>query len=180
MRRTINILIPTLVVALVAGAFSFERERQEQREAYQAVQDDLVRLRGQAAYRGAMRQVPVSRTGFPLDMRDAWFNGEALPLNVLLPGRRCWLDIAPPGDMFEHPPDPVAFRLDQAGFWYNPNLGVVRARVPWGHSVVQALAAYNRVNGTDLEQLPSASSDGRRPRAHDLHVGAQTALVRRP
>ena len=45
-----------------------------------------------------------------------------------------------------------------AGFWYNPHLGVVRARVPVMVSDVESLELYNRVNGTRLASIFGATS----------------------
>jgi hypothetical protein len=47
-------------------------------------------------------------------------------------------------------------------FWYNPALGVVRARVPRTLSDAEALELYNEVNGTRLQELTAlAGSDER-------------------
>ena len=171
MRLTINIMIPVMVLGLVAGVIFYDRSQRQEVNVYRQAQDELTRLRGQATYRGAMREVRVSRAGFPQVVREEWFEGESLPTNVLIPGRQCWLDIAPPGDMFEHPPDPIAFRSSQGGFWYNPNIGVIRARVPWKNSTKEALAAYNRVNGSDLKAFPVAGDISKRqPLAHTRFV----------
>ncbi len=37
-----------------------------------------------------------------------------------------------------------------AQFWYNPNTGVLRARVPADVSDATALKWYNHINGTNL------------------------------
>ena len=170
MRLTLNILIPMMAVGLVTGVIVYDRAQRHGDRTYLAVQRDLTRLRGQAAYHGALRDVAVSRAGFPWAIDEEWFAGESLPANTLVPGQQNWLDIAPPGDMFEHPPDPIAFEPSQGGFWYNPNLGVLRARVPWEHSPARALDAYNRVNGTSLKQLPPSGNTKRRPRVHKTPV----------
>jgi hypothetical protein len=43
----------------------------------------------------------------------------------------------------------------RAGYWYNPNQGIVRARVPVGISDDRALRLYNRINGTALTSIYS-------------------------
>ena len=169
MRLAINVLIPVMVVSLVAGIVAYDCLQRDRQDTRLTVQQDLVRLRGQAAYHGAMRRTAVTRAGFPRAIRREWFGGESLPVNRLIPGRHCWLDVAPSGDMVDHPPDPIAFRSTQGGFWYNPNIGVVRARVPWQHSVEQALRTYNTLNHTNLTHLPVANPD-RRPRPSKLFV----------
>lgn len=173
MRLAINLLIPVMVVSLVVGIVAYDCLQRHRQDTWLAVQQDLVRLRGQAAYHGAMRRMAVTKAGFPRAIRRQWFGGESLPVNHLIPDRHCWLDVAPSGDMFDHPPDPIAFRSTQGGFWYNPNIGVVRARVPWQHSVEQALRMYNKLNGTNLTHLPVANPK-RQPRSSKLFVPVRT------
>ena len=162
MRLAVNLLIPVMVVLLIAGVLVYDHVKRRTRDTHLTVQQDMVRLRGQAAYHGAMRRMAVTKAGFPRIVREEWFGGEPLPANVLVPGSHPWLDVAPQGDMAEHPPDPIAFGPDQGGFWYNPNIGVVRARVPWEHSIPKALETYNKVNRTSLARLPAADP-GRQP-----------------
>jgi len=169
MRLAINLLIPVMVVALVAGIVAYDCLQRHRQDTRLSVQQDMVRLRGQAAYHGAMRRTAVTKAGFPRAIRSQWFGGESLPVNRLMPGRHCWLDVAPSGDMFDHPPDPIAFRSTQGGFWYNPNIGVVRARVPWQHSVEEALQIYNKLNRTNLTHLPGTDCK-RQPRPSKLFV----------
>ena len=169
MRLAINLLIPVMVVLLVAGVVVYDHVQRQTRDTHQTVRQDLVRLRGQAAYHGAMRRTAVTKAGFPSVIRKEWFAGEPLPTNVLVVGRHRWLDVAPSGDMSEHPPDPIVFGPDQGGFWYNPNIGVVRARVPWEHSVTKALAMYNKLNFTSLTRLPTGDPS-RRPQPSDVVV----------
>jgi hypothetical protein len=164
MRRSTNLLIPLLVVALASWALAYDRGRRQLEQTYELTRFDLANLRAQAAYRGALHEVAVTRAGFARQIKKDWFAGESIPHNRLIRQQQRWLDIAVPGDLFEHPPDPIAYRTEQAGFWYNPNLGIVRARVPWQHSNGLALEAYNRVNGTDLEQLPGNRNQRARAR----------------
>ena len=173
MRLATSLLIPVMVVLLVAGVIAYDHVQRQTRDRHSAVQQDLVRLRGQAAYRGAVRQTAVTKAGFPTIICEEWFAGEPLPTNILVPGPHPWLDVAPSGDMSEHPPDPIVFGPDQGGFWYNPNIGVVRARVPWDHSAAKALEMYNKLNFTSLTRLPTADPS-RRPRPLDV-VARQAA-----
>ena len=67
-------------------------------------------------------------TPFPARISPLWFDRD-VPFNSLVSGRQPWIDVAPPGDMTDNPPDPVIQKAEQAGFWYNPNRGIIRARV---------------------------------------------------
>jgi hypothetical protein len=71
-----------------------------------------------------------------------------------VPARQPWLDIAPPGDKSDHPSDPVITRGTQAGFWYNPNRGLFRARVAPQFNEEDTLELYNRLNNSNLRALP--------------------------
>jgi len=82
-------------------------------------------------------------------MIDAsWFGGE-IPRNPLLSEDRPWIDIAPYEDRhLEHPRDPVAKDDHAAMFWYNPHLGIVRARVCPLDTAEETQALYDVVNGS--------------------------------
>ena len=83
-------------------------------------------------------------------------------MNTAVPGRQPWLDIAPQGDHSYHPPDAVITRSDQAGFWYNPNRGIFRARVMPQWSPSATLQLYNQLNSVELEDLPQFSDSPER------------------
>ena len=57
-------------------------------------------------------------------------------------------------DQSGHPPDSVAKSFRDAEFWYNPNAGRFRARVPPQFSNRETLKLYNQINGTHLLRLP--------------------------
>src|SRR5690606_29054642 len=99
--------------------------------------------------------------------------------------------VAPEGDTHDHPPDPVLISKEQAGFWYNPALGVFRARVPQQVTAQETLTLYNRVNGTALLSLPVSDDPARQPQrpawgairarpAGSLTLGADATGVVRP
>ena len=84
-------------------------------------------------------------------------------MNVLVPGWHPWLDVAPKGDLELHPPDPVVIGPDQAGLWYNPSSGVVRARVIDQGTDTATLKLYNEINETALVVLSTDNNLSRRP-----------------
>jgi type II secretory pathway pseudopilin PulG len=167
MRLLIDTLIALMLVGILAGIVVYHQRESRQLQRYQQVHAALAQLHEKALYQGALGDEPTTQTGFPATVSPLWFHGD-LPLNVLVPGRHAWVDIAPPGDMSEHPPDPVCIKPQQAGFWYNPNRGIFRARVPEQHSESLTLAEYNRINTTYLKQLPLHYDSARRPVALQL------------
>ncbi len=168
MRLVIDTLIAFMLVLVFMGIVVHQRTQAQMLDRIGTVHHCLMRLHEQAILHGAMDDVATTDVGFPVALSPLWFAEEGLPANIMVPGRQPWLDIAPPGDHGEHPPDPVIYRPDQAGFWYNPNLGIFRARVPWAYSVDDAIELYNDLNGTDLLRLPTSSDPSRHPVLYHL------------
>jgi hypothetical protein len=52
---------------------------------------------------------------------------------------------------------------EQAGFWYNPNRGVVRARVAPQFTQRATLDLYNELNNVALKDLPPPQNAGQKP-----------------
>jgi hypothetical protein len=94
--------------------------------------------------------------GWPVTIQPEWFEGTA-PRNPFLVGKRPWVEVATPTEaLLMHP----VIRCDTSGqfaeFWYNPYLGIVRARVPYLRSDRETLVLYNDINDADLASLFSA------------------------
>ena len=149
MRLLIDSLIALMLIAILAGILLHHRHAAQTRVDHQTVQQALAQLSAETIYHAALGEVELNDRGFPTQVRRKWF-GENLPVNVLAPDGQPWLDLAPPGHTADQPPDPIITSPKQAGFWYNPNLGIFRARVPAALSNQQAVEIYNRVNGTKL------------------------------
>ena len=175
MRLIIDTLIAVMLIALLTTVLMQREAGQLRVDRAQQVHQSLVRLREQAVYHGALGQVKVSKAGFPLTVSPKWFGMHGLPTNVMAPGRQPWLDIAPPGDTGAHPPDPIITGPRQAGLWYNPNLGIVRARVRQNVSSTRALANYNRLNGTSMSDFPRGGDPDRTPTPHPLQQRVASA-----
>ncbi len=161
-RLMVDALIGLLLVGVLASVILYRREQHQKNERYEAVVKALDRLHDQAEYHGVLAVRQTGRTGFPSVMSPLWFRS-GLPMNVAVPGWHPWLDIAPPGDMSIHPPDPIITEQVQAGFWYNPNKGVFRARVERQWSESATLSLYNRLNQTQLLAMPISASANRQP-----------------
>jgi type II secretory pathway pseudopilin PulG len=175
MRLLVDCLIVLMLLAVLALVFGERRRAQHRIDQLGQVYRALSRLQEQARYHGAMDQAlrcsasggqaanSASEVGgMPELVSPAWF-GSDLPHNVMVGGTQPWLDIAPPGDTADDPPDPVIHRPDQAGFWYNPARGVFRARVAPQFSEQETLDLYNELNNRNLTGLPTSNDPARRP-----------------
>lgn len=165
MRILIDSLIGLMLVAVVVCVVVLNNDRKQGEQDVVQVKDALVQLDKQAEYRTALQSAMAGQDTMLVHLHQEWF-GDDVPTNVLLDPNHPWIDLAPPGDLGIHPPDPVATHLGQAGFWYNPTTGIFRARVKPTANEGQTLALYNQINGTSLgsfEQIPDPS---RQPIAH--------------
>ena len=163
MRLVVDTIIALMLVAILGGVLLYHRQQTQTIERVQAMHRALARLHETALYHGAMGEPTSSATGFPLNISPGWFDGN-LPTNALVTPRHPWIDVAPADDGEEHPPDPVCTRPGQAGFWYNPNRGIFRARVPAQLTDVETLEFYNQINNSYLKQLPRGDDPARAPR----------------
>ncbi len=193
MRRLIDIFVVLVVIAVVVFVVQSRRSVETSATTAQEVQQSITRLYERAAYYGALESSTRStRTLWPVAMMPEWF-GESLPTNGMLSDvhphgstqtnayLRPWIDVAPPGDHGAHPPDPVAVRRDQAQFWYNPNVGLFRARVPAHLGEDQALSLYNQLNGVQVAELHRDTDPARTPLAYTPgHTPSATLATREP
>jgi len=153
MRRTVNILAVILAVAL--GAWYAWRGVHQRLDAQRiaSVSDEVRRLRRMIAYHAGVADADINEFGWPTDVDPAWFDDDP-PINTLLPRDHPWLEIASREDgALQHPPRIIALRITDAGFWYNPLRGIVRARVPAGISDQSALKMYNAINHTSATSI---------------------------
>lgn len=165
MRIVIDIMIGLMLVAVVAGGLYLYNSQANSKRQVASVRAALQQLQEQAAYHTTVQSAMAGRDVLLVHLHEQWF-GEDVPANVLVDGDRPWIDLAPPGDLGEHPPDPVVTSQAQAGFWYNPTTGTFRARVSPATSEAQTLALYNEVNGTGLEAFDVIPDTSRKPLAH--------------
>ncbi|MEK6701160.1 MAG: hypothetical protein AABZ53_02780 [Planctomycetota bacterium] len=113
----------------------------------------LSRIRQEIKARAALASSELSPRGWPMTLRSEWF-GEENPTNPLLPFGKEWIEIALPSEeMLTHP----SLRCDMtgtlSGLWYNPYLGIVRARVPLLQTEYDSVLLYNQLNGSDITAL---------------------------
>ena len=87
---------------------------------------------------------------YPARIEATWFRGNKLPHHPLNGGSIPDVHVFN-GDNRQHPSHKT---LDLYGaYWYNPVVGVVRARVPVSPSAAQIIAQYNEVNQAALTTL---------------------------
>jgi len=161
MRLMVDSLIALMLAAILGGVLVYHTRHQAQARRYESVRRALASLQEQVAVHAAV-DAESGKYEFPQFIAPDWFHG-AVPVNVLMPGRHAWIDIAPPGDRNDHPPDPVFNQKQQAGFWYNPSRGIFRARVPRQLTEEDTLRVYNLVNGAGLSAIPHSQDPKRRP-----------------
>lgn len=187
MRLIIDSLVALALVAVVVIYFAQQRSGDRVLEREEQVRANLETLHERTAFHAALRWGQYLQnderpaTKYPVEVDPAWFGG-AQPGNAVAErdaeGRdRPWLDVAPTGDWSEHPPDPVLVRPGQAGFWYNPNNGVFRARTPLEAGDAMTLARYNRLNDTALAELPRDTDPQRQPLAYTPGRSPGSALA---
>jgi len=165
MRLVIDSLIVIMLLAVLGGVVILHKNRKQGERELAQTQQALSALHAQTAYQSTVKSAMAGHEQVLVYIEPAWF-GEQMPENQLVRGDRPWLDLAPPGDVGEHPPDPIILNDQQAAFWYNPTLGVFRARVEPQLSEAKTLELYNQVNTCQLLAFDVVPSADRRPMAH--------------
>ncbi|MCA9271969.1 MAG: hypothetical protein KDA31_02870 [Phycisphaerales bacterium] len=158
MRRVVD-LVGVLVVAGIAGGYyAHTRLNDSENEQLEETRTAVERLKGEVVIRSQSGQADVNPRGWSATVVPAWFGGE-LPKNTLLSEDRPWVEIAPVEHAnWEHPKPVYDESGHDAAFWYNPALGIVRARVPMMPTDKRTIDAYNRVNSTSVKTLSPAGS----------------------
>lgn len=153
MRLVIDSLVALMLTALLASIVLSNRGEQDWYQDIEVATVDLHRLQREIYLQAALADVPLSDRGFPITVDPEWFQG-SLPRNPLLGPDHPWLEVASAVHQhLMHPPKRMAADRSTAKFWYNPQFGVVRARVSSELSEEEALALYNQVNGCRLPNL---------------------------
>lgn len=165
MRIVIDSLIGLMLVGVVATALYLHHQEKQDEQTVAQVRDALSLLDEKTDYQTAVQSAMSGQDTLIVHIDPEWF-GDATPQNSLLDDEHPWIDLAPPGDLGVHPPDPVVTGPKQAGFWYNPTVGVFRARVTPQASEAKTLALYNKVNDTVLPGFEQLPDPGRAPVAH--------------
>lgn len=165
------------------GVYIHQRDAAEQARLIRLTQERLRQIERQVSLH-AIVEGEINHYGFPAEIDPAWFENN-VPTHPMLSGDRPWVEIAAERDQsLWDPPDRVADDGD-AAFWYNPRLGVVRARVPQMLSDLKTLETYNLINGSRLADLfavdrPEPEESTRRRAAPRTDGGSQVRLISPP
>lgn len=158
MRLIIDSLVAMMLVGVVAGIALHHRHNKEIEERLELARSEVQRLQSQIALQAAMENSSLSSRGYPATIDASWF-GDNVPVNLLLPEGHPWVQLATEFERDEeHPRKRIATHPGVAQFWYNPYLGIVRARVPADVSDATALRLYNYVNDSSLASIFPSSN----------------------
>lgn len=148
MRRFVDILA-LLTVLAVAGWWWMSHTTVAEPTGIDETRVAVDTMRAQVVLRSYSGRETINAVGWPESIDPAWF--DELPRNALLDGNRPWLEIASEAQSgWRHPRPVFATDREHAAFWYNPRLGIVRARVTLEPTDAITVDRYNRVNGTSL------------------------------
>lgn len=156
MRMIVDGLIVVMIGAVALSVMAHDQTESRHQQRLDEVRQAMAEMHVKARVHGSMDDVEATRHGFSITLEEQWFRPRP-PHNVLLSADRPWLDIAQDGDNAQHPKDPVAYGPEQAAFWYNPEYGIIRARVAPQLSKSETLRLYNEVNLSALREIPSAA-----------------------
>lgn len=147
-------------LVLISGAILYFKTSQEKDALIERTSAELRRVELEMKYRAAAKLPGLNAKGWPAVIEEAWFRGPSgTPRNPLVSPERPWIDLASEEEAdLDNPMVKMTADPHLAGFWYNPNLGVVRARVPVMVSDDETLDIYNRVNGTHLASIFGAAT----------------------
>jgi hypothetical protein len=158
MRRAVDVVAAVAAIAVACGLGAFYYLQHQDDLQIKEVAGGLRRFEQVLVFKGASKESEVSERGWPLTVDPHWF-GAGPPQNLLVTPDRPWLEVATPEQAtMSDPPLRVAIGTQVSAFWYNPYKGIVRARVPIAISDRRALELYNRVNGTNLDNLYCADA----------------------
>ena len=159
MRLIIDTLVALMLAAILAGVVITSRQQDDHSEAIEATQQSIRQFLRQISLQQALERVEFTSNGFPTTIDPKWFKVE-LPQNELLKDDRPWLEVAGPEQRHELHPYQLIGDAEKklAKFWYNPYLGIVRARVSSGISDAGPLEMYNTVNRSHVVSLIPGTS----------------------
>lgn len=150
MRVVVDSLVALMLAGILAGIVMKHRAEDDAEARVERTRESVQWLARQLALQAALGKVTLNDRGHPMTVDPAWFE-PSLPENQLVGTAHPWLEVAGPLDKdLEHPRERVATDRSLARFWYNPSIGVVRARVAPCVSDAETIATYERVNGCVL------------------------------
>jgi hypothetical protein len=171
MRLLVDTLIASMLVMLLGGILWQQRQEDHWIEEITSVQQSVQAIRSQALYRAALGNLELSPVGYPRRLDPLWFTPR--PGNPLVGHAKApWLEQVGPAAAAQLDPAYLIADARHAAFWYNPQRGIVRARVPRQVTEQATVDLYNTVNGTAL-RIDDVIW-------HDLHPGVAPIPVAKP
>ncbi len=153
MRLIIDSLVALMLVAVLGGMVLHHRNERVMEEQLQMTRTEVRRFQSQIILQAAMEKTELNPRGNPVSIDARWFAANP-PRNPLLPTGHPWVQVAEYDERdMQHPRKRIATHRSVAQFWYNPDTGVVRARVPFDVSDATALRLYNYVNESKLSSV---------------------------
>jgi len=153
MRHVVNLVAVLVLAAIAAGVVIASRSGEHFQADVEQTRASVVKIADELVLRSQSGQADTNPRGWSETIVPAWFGGE-LPPNMLLDADRPWMEVASVEQAdWQHPWPLFDTTGHDSAFWYNPALGIVRARVAMLATDEQTLAAYNRINNTALTSL---------------------------
>lgn len=157
LRRAVDAVCALSAAGLIAGVLYFSNQDIRERQVVTGVADELARFRAVLTTHAAARDASVNLRGWPKSIDPTWFGSDP-PRNALVTPDRPWVEIATAEEStFSDPPVRMTINSQLASFWYNPYQGIIKARVPVSINDRRSLDLYNRINGTNLDSIYSAT-----------------------
>lgn len=177
--RLLHIIMAAVTIACGVLLLTWHNQQGvDERKALEETRQALERLDAQIKFRAAVSgtaeaavektedaaheamvkelETSVNQRGWPLTIEAEWF-GKNPPLNSLVPAGCPWIEVASGDELnLMNPNVRVALDRSTAAFWYNPAMGVVRARVGPMATDQRAVDLYNELNATNVATVVDA------------------------
>jgi hypothetical protein len=158
MRRMVDLICVLVIAAIAVAAVMMSKRGDKFAERVEETRAALVTIQGELVIRSQSGQASLNPRGWSETIVPAWFGGE-LPANTVLSPDRPWMEIASVEHAsWEHPRPMFDVSGNDAAFWYNPALGIVRARVPMQPTDRATIDSYNAINNVSLHSLSPSNS----------------------
>jgi hypothetical protein len=176
--RLLHIIMAAVTIACGVLLLTWHNQQGvDERKALEDTRQALERLDAQIKFRAAVSgnadagaaeveidaaandiTTTVNQRGWPTTIDAQWF-GNNPPLNALVPPGCPWVEVASGEELnLTNPNVRVALDRTTASFWYNPALGIVRARVGPTATDQRAVDLYNELNSTNVATVVDAIS----------------------
>jgi hypothetical protein len=148
MRLLIDAIIAVCLIGLLATVMTVRRTEAARSETVEATRQAIDAIESEAIYQAALGEVELSDGGWPLEIQVSWF--DRIPPHPMfadrVPYEIAWLEHADQAEQdLEHPRQKHA-DVRHGAFWYNPDRGIVRARVPRQPTDQATEQLYRRIN----------------------------------